>query len=255
MQLNYKSFGQGDPIVILHGLFGTLDNWQSVAKELANDYTVFILDLRNHGRSPHADEHDYSIMADDVSEFMSDHWIYGAHVIGHSMGGKTAMQLALNYPEQVNKLVVVDMGIKANEGGHETIFEAMFDLDLPNLTGRSEADKKLKTRIEEYGVRQFLLKNLTRQKEGGYEWKMNLSVLHKNYQEILAAIESETTFDNPSLFIRGGNSDYVLDEDFDAIQAIFPNSQLKTIANAGHWIHAEQPQDFINVVKDFLDND
>lgn len=253
MQLNYKSFGQGDPIVILHGLFGTLDNWQTIAKQLAEDYTVFIVDLRNHGRSPHVDEHNYTVLADDVAEFMSDNWIYGAHVIGHSMGGKTAMTLALNYPEQVNKLVVVDMAIKANKGGHETIFEAMFDLDLPHLTSRGEADKQLQTRIEDYGVRQFLLKNLTRQKTGGYAWKMNLPILHQHYQAILAAIETDTTFDNPSLFLRGGHSNYVLDEDFPAIQEIFTDSELKTIDNAGHWVHAEQPKVFIDVVKAFLE--
>lgn len=254
MELNYKSFGQGEPLVILHGLFGSLDNWQTIAKELAEFYTVFIVDLRNHGRSPHVSEHTYELMAEDVFNFMSDNWIYGANVIGHSMGGKTAMRLALEYPEQVSKLIVADMGIKQNESGHETIFEAMFDLDLPNLESRTVADKQLKTRIKEFGVRQFLLKNLSRSRESGYEWKMNLPVLHENYQEILKGIESDSTFDNPTLFLRGGNSDYILDEDFEAIQDLFPNSELETIEGAGHWLHAEKPTEFIQHVRAFLEH-
>ena len=252
MDLNYKSFGQGDPLVILHGLFGTLDNWQTLAKQFAEHFTVFIVDFRNHGRSPHVDEHSYPLMAEDISNFMSDNWIYGANVIGHSMGGKAAMHLALEYPEQVNRLVIADIGMRENKAGHHTIFEAMFDLDLENLASRSVADKQLQTRIEEYGVRQFLLKNLTRRREGGYQWKMNLPVLRKNYQEILAAVETETTFDNPTLFIRGGNSDYVKDEDFPAIQAIFSDSILETVDNAGHWLHAEQPKVFYDKVLAFL---
>lgn len=252
MELNYKTFGQGDPIIILHGLFGTLDNWQTIAKQLAEQYSVFIIDQRNHGRSPHTEDHSYQLMADDLFEFMSNHWIYGAHVIGHSMGGKTAMKFALEYPEQVNKLIVVDMGIKANEGGHETIFEAMFDLDLDHLESRTIADEQLKTRIDEYGTRQFLLKNLTRKKKGGYEWKMNLPVLHQNYAEILSAIEGNSTFDHPTLFLRGGKSDYILDEDFEDIQSLFPDSQLATIQEAGHWVHAEAPKQFMEVVLDFL---
>lgn len=253
MELNYKSFGQGEPLVILHGLFGTLDNWQTIAKQLAEFYTVFIVDLRNHGRSPHVNEHTYELMAEDVFHFMSDNWIYGANVIGHSMGGKTAIRLALDYPEQVSKLIVADMGIKENESGHEAIFEAMFDLDLPNLESRTVADNQLKTRIDQYGVRQFLLKNLSRRKEGGYQWKMNLPVLHENYQEILKGIESDSTFDNPTLFLRGGNSDYVQDEDFEAIQDLFPNSELETIKGAGHWLHAEKPTEFIQHVRAFLE--
>lgn len=252
MQLNYKSFGQGEPVIILHGLFGTLDNWQTIAKQLAEEYTVFIVDLRNHGRSPHVDEHSYQAMAEDIQTFLSDNWIYGTNVIGHSMGGKTAIRLALDYPELVEKLVVVDMGVKQNEAGHHTIFEAMFDLDLENLQSRGVADKQLQTRIEEYGVRQFLLKNLTRKKEGGYEWKMNLPILHQHYNDILEAIESDSTFNHPTLFLRGGKSDYVLDEDFEGIQDLFPNATLETIDNAGHWVHAEAPKEFLEVVRRFL---
>ncbi|MGB0863523.1 MAG: alpha/beta fold hydrolase [Saprospiraceae bacterium] len=254
MQLNYKSFGQGDPLVILHGLFGSLDNWQTIAKQLAEFYTVFIIDLRNHGRSPHVNEHSYELMAEDVFNFMSDNWIYGANVIGHSMGGKVAIRLALDYPEQVNKLIIADMGIKQSERGHETIFEAMFDLDLLNLDSRTIIDNQLKTRITELGVRQFLLKNLSRRKEGGYKWKMNLPALHEHYDEILKEIESDSTFDNLTLFLRGGNSNYVLNEDFEDIQTLFPNSKLETIEGAGHWLHAEKPKEFVQYVRAFLED-
>lgn len=252
MNLNYKSFGQGDPIIILHGLFGTLDNWQTIAKQLAEDYMVFIIDLRNHGRSPHVDEHTYKAMADDIQVFMSENWLYGAHLIGHSMGGKTAMRLALDYPELVNKLVVVDMGIKQNEPGHQAIFEALLELDLENLKSRGEADKEFQKRIDEFGVRQFLLKNLSRKREGGYEWKMNLPVIHRHYNDILEAIEHDDTFDNPTLFLRGGQSDYVLEEDFIAIQELFTDATLETIEEAGHWVHAAAPEEFLRIVRAFL---
>jgi len=241
MTLNYKSFGEGYPIIILHGLFGTLDNWQTIAKKLAEKYSVYIVDQRNHGRSPHDDTFNYEVMADDLQAFMESHWIYEAHVIGHSMGGKTAMQFALNYPDLVNQLVVVDIAPKAYEGGHQTIFEALLSLDLTKITSRKEADELLQQKIEEFGVRQFLLKNLSRQKEGGFKWKMNLPVIYQNYAQILAAIESEETFDNSTLFIRGGTSNYVKEADMVSIKTLFPLAELTTVANAGHWVHAVAP--------------
>ena len=148
MELNYKEFGQGDPILILHGLFGTLDNWQTIAKQLATNYSVFIIDQRNHGRSPHMDELDYPLMAEDLYQFMETHWIYKAYIIGHSMGGKTAMQFALNYPDMVEKLVVVDIAPKTYEAGHQTIFEALFSLDLEKIESRKEADEVLQKKID-----------------------------------------------------------------------------------------------------------
>ena len=173
MELNYKQFGQGEPIIILHGLFGTLDNWQTIAKQLAEHYMVYIIDQRNHGKSPHSDDFSYEIMAEDLKEFMFRHHIYEATIIGHSMGGKVAMRFALDYPDMVSKLVVVDITPKRYKGEHETIFEAMFDLDLKNLIHRKEIDEQLKSRIPNDGVRLFLMKNLAREKTGGYRWKMN----------------------------------------------------------------------------------
>jgi len=255
MELNYKSFGAGYPIIILHGLFGTLDNWQTIAKKLAENYTVYIIDLRNHGRSTHDDRFDYEVMADDLQAFMESHWIYEAHIIGHSMGGKTAMQFALNYPDLVNQLVVVDIAPKAYEGGHQTIFDALLSLDLAKITSRKEADEFLKQKIDDFGVRQFLLKNLTRQKEGGFKWKMNLPIIHQNYQPILSAIESEDSFDNDTLFIRGGISDYVKEEDMSHIKTLFPSAKLATVAEAGHWVHAVAPKTLLELVFDFLEKD
>jgi len=252
MQLNYKSFGEGYPIIILHGLFGTLDNWQTIAKKLAENYTVYIIDQRNHGRSPHDDAFNYEVMADDLQAFMESQWIYEAHVIGHSMGGKTAMQFALNYPDLVNQLIVVDIAPKAYEGGHQAIFEALFSLNLDKIVNRKTADSLLEEKIADFGVRQFLLKNLTRKKEGGFKWKMNLPVIYQNYDQILSTITSADAFDNPTLFIRGGTSDYVKDEDMKEINLLFSNAELTTVEKAGHWVHAAAPADLLKIVIDFL---
>jgi len=254
MNLNYKEYGQGDPIIILHGLFGTLDNWQTIARKLAKNYSVFLIDQRNHGRSSHTDAIDYPLMAADLHEFMLEMGMYQAHIIGHSMGGKTAMQFALEYPDMVDKLVIVDITPKAYVGGHQTIFEALFSLDLDKLKNRKEADAILSERIDEFGVRQFLLKNLTREKEGTYKWKMNLPVIHKHYEDILAAIESDYPFEKSTLFIKGEKSNYITEEDIPLIQSLFPEAKLETVEDAGHWVHAEKPKELLEMVTNFLDN-
>lgn len=255
MQLNYKSFGEGEPILILHGMFGTLDNWQTLAKKLSAHYMVFILDLRNHGRSPHDEAFSYKIMAEDVREFMEAHWIYEATIVGHSMGGKVAMRLALEYPDSVKKLVVVDMAPKNYTGGHEAIFEALFALDLEHLESRRQADEFLKARIPEFGVRQFLLKNLSINKETQkYEWKMNLPVIYKAYTHILSHDPYEHTYTGPTLFLRGEKSRYVAEEEMDQYRTWFSEAQLATIKDAGHWVHAEQPKAFLETLQTFLEN-
>mgnify|MGYP001591108963 CR=1 FL=1 len=254
MELNYKEFGQGEPIVILHGLFGTLDNWQTIARQLAENYSVFILDQRNHGRSPHVEVHDYQSMAEDLREFMESHWLYGAHLIGHSMGGKTAMEFALEHPSMVNKLVVVDIAPKAYPERHQHIFEALFSLDLDNLKDRQQAENLLADRIPDLGERQFLMKNLSRKKEGGFELKMNLPVIHKHYQDILAAIESDHVFEKPTLFIRGEKSHHIQPGDEAVILKLFPKAKIETVAGAGHWVHADKPAELLRLVLDFLAN-
>lgn len=251
MELNFKSFGQGEPVIILHGLFGNLDNWQTFAKQLAAHFMVYIVDLRNHGRSPHVDAMNYRAMAEDLREFMESQWIYQAHVIGHSMGGKAAMQLAFDYPDMVSRLVVVDIAPKAYRGGHEAIFDAMLSLHPEKLESRAEAEEQLAKSIADPAIRLFLLKNLTRHKSGGYEWKMNLEVLHRDYSEILSTVAG-AVFDGPSLFIRGEHSDYILEEDWPAVEQLFPNAELLTIAGAGHWVHAEAPEALLGTLNRFL---
>ena len=252
MELNHKTFGQGPPLLILHGLFGTLDNWQTLGKKWAEHYTVVLIDQRNHGRSPHLDAHNYPLMAEDLKAFMETNWIYEATLLGHSMGGKTVMQFATHYPEMVEKMVVVDIGPKTYPGGHETIIKALNDLPLDRIDDRKEADAFLAERIDDFGIRQFLLKNLTREKTGGYRWKMNLPVLTRDYQAILENIEPEESYEGPSLFVRGAKSKYVQDGDYETIQSLFPAAELVTIPDAGHWVHAEQPQALFTAVNTFL---
>lgn len=252
MQLNYKSTGQGEPLIILHGLFGMLDNWQSVARALENHFTLYLVDQRNHGKSPHLDEHSYKLMASDLREFMLQQGIPQSNLLGHSMGGKTAMQFALDYPEMVTKLIVVDMGIKQYEGGHDTIFEALKSVELNTITNRQEADVQLSKYINSIGVKQFLLKNLTREPDGSYHWKFNLKALSENYDNILSSINSEIPFEGETLFIRGSLSDYIPDADWEAITKLFPMAKLETIQNAGHWVHADQPEALISAIRQFL---
>lgn len=253
MQLNYKSLGQGPPIIILHGLFGMLDNWQSIAKLLADDFTLYLIDQRNHGKSPHTSTHSYKLMAADLKEFMLQQGIPQSNILGHSMGGKTAMQFALDYPEMVDKLIVVDMGIKSYEAGHDKIFDALKSLKPELIHSRNEAESQLSNYINSEGIKQFLLKNLTRNADGNYSWKFNLSALFDNYEtEILSGITTDSQFEGETLFIRGATSDYILDADWSTIQNLFPNAVLATIADAGHWVHADKPTDLINCIKSFL---
>ena len=257
IDLNYKEFGLGEPVVILHGLFGTLDNWQTIAKKMSEHFTVFIIDLRNHGRSPQTnDTYSYQLLADDLAEFMQDHWIYEARIIGHSMGGKVAMQFALNHPDSVKKLAVIDIAPKKYPSGHEEIFDALLNLDLSTLEDRKEAEAYLTEKLEEdAGTIQFLLKNLSRRAEdegGGFEWKMNLDVLHRDYDNYILAAPEGDPFKKPTLFIRGGNSHYVKDSDMETIKMLFPKAELSTIEGAGHWVHAEKPKELLEVLMNFL---
>ena len=252
MDLNYKTFGAGDPLVILHGLFGTLDNWQTLGKQIAEHFMVFLLDQRNHGRSPHADIMNYPAMADDLHHFMESQWLFRSHIMGHSMGGKTAMKLALQYPDMVDKLIVVDIAPKVYPGNHQFIFDALFDVDLDRIDSRADADEQLIKHIPDFGIRQFLLKNLTRTREGSYRWKMNLPVIYEHYREILAATSGEDPFEGPALFIRAANSPYILDEDLPMIRQLFPQARIETIADAGHWVHADQPEKLFQLVINFL---
>ena len=252
MILNYKVFGEGEPVVILHGLFGMLDNWISIAKQLSDEYMVFLLDLRNHGRSFHSEEWNLEIMAEDVQHFLEEHWIYNPTIIGHSMGGKVAMYLALHTSDFIRNLVVVDISAKEYERGHNLIFEALNALPIHQIRERKEADDFMGNYIGEETVRRFLLKNLKRNKENGFEWKMNLTVISDHYEEILAEVESYEPFTNPTLFMRGMRSPYILEEDMIKHKELFTQAELVDIPKAGHWLHAEQPKIFIEELRNWM---
>lgn len=254
MELNYRKHGSGKAIIILHGLFGSSDNWMSIGKELAESYEVWLIDQRNHGASPHTDEFNYELMADDLKKFIEQHKIEKPIILGHSMGGKTAMYFAVAHPQLFDKLIVADIAPKAYNVHHDTILEGLCSLDLPNLSSRQEADEQLAKFVDEAGIRAFLLKNLTRDKDKGFAWKINLPVLRDKIEEIVRGLETNAVSDKPTLFIRGANSNYIKDSDHIAIMNFFPNSEIKTIEGAGHWLHAEKPEEFLQLVQDFIRN-
>ena len=237
--LNAKVVGDGPPLLILHGLFGSLDNWQTLARRFGESRTCHLLDLRNHGKSPHYDAHGYEEMAADVVTYLDARGTDAVAVMGHSMGGKAAMRLALDYPERVSQLIVVDMAPRAYVRGHDEIFAAMRRLPLTQNLSRAELDAHLSEEISEPGIRQFLLKNLRRTPEG-YAWKLNLGVIERDYPRILEAVSGEP-YEGPTLFIRGGKSGYVREADWPEISTLFPRAELVTVAGAGHWVHAEAP--------------
>lgn len=252
IKLNYKSFGQGTPVIILHGLFGMLDNWLTVAKDLSEHYQVFILDLRNHGKSPHTDQFSYALMAEDLLHFMDENWIYKAHIIGHSLGGKLAMAYAIDHEDRIDKMIVVDIAPKSYTGDHYEIFNALTRLDTDTISNRKEIHEILSRRIPDFGVRQFLMKNLKRRKEGGFQFKMNLKSLRENYPDILKGLNLTETISTKTLFVRGSLSPYISDNDWQDIEGWFPNSALRSIENAGHWVHADQKEKFVKEIKRFL---
>lgn len=251
MELFSREFGSGSPVIILHGLFGFSDNWQTIAKALSEHHLVVTPDLRNHGRSPHVPTHSYPEMADDLQAFMEAHWMFSATVVGHSMGGKVAMQLALNHPDMVERLVVVDIDPSQAEDNHSGIFHALMGMDLSKMTSRTEAEAYLSSHIEDRGTLQFLLKNITRTETGGFAWKMNLPVLWEHYQDILAPV-SGTPFMKPALFIRGGKSNYIKPAENTLIKSLFPLADIVTIEGAGHWVHADKPNELLAVLNAFI---
>ncbi len=253
MQLNYKSYGEGQPLIILHGLFGNLDNWQTLARKWAEHYRVILVDLRNHGRSPHADEMTYPLMAQDVAEFLEAQGIDECYMLGHSMGGKVAMQAALSYPTLVTKLIVVDMAPRQYGRGHDDVFAALHALDPATLEDRRAADEQMAPYMEDAGVRMFLLKNLARDDDEGFRWRMNLEVLDRDYENLIAPVGTlGQTYGGPALFIRGGKSGYVKDEDWPGVLSHFPHATLATVKGAGHWVHVEEPEELFTLVRTFL---
>jgi esterase len=251
MLLHYKEIGEGKPLVILHGLFGTSDNWQTHAKKLGEYYRVILVDQRNHGHSPWSEDFTYEHLADDLERLIIHLGIDQFTLIGHSMGGKTSMYYSQKYPTRLEKMVIVDIGIKQYPMHHNEIIKGIKSLDLNTISSRSAAEQAMIPFVDSYGVRQFLLKNLYWVEKGKLAWRMNVDVLEREMEEILAPIPNIEVW-TPTLFLRGAMSNYILDEDWDAIEEIFPDATLETIENAGHWVHSEQPDEFIEKVLGFI---
>ena len=245
--------GSGRPLLILHGLFGSLDNWKSLGNKFAEDFEVYLIDQRNHGKSPHSDAMDYQVMAQDLVEFVNDHFLRGIYVLGHSMGGKTVMNFA-QHCDLVDKIVIADIAPRAYEPHHNNLVKAMENIDLTLINERGEVDELLKKDVSILSVRQFLLKNLYWKEKGVLDWKINLPVLKKNMITIAGEIEDQEVT-TPTLFIRGELSPYISDEDYPEIKKQFPNSEIVLMPQVGHWLHAENPKLFYNLVIDFLKRD
>ena len=251
MKLFFRTYGEGQPLVILHGLFGSSDNWLTQAKLFSASYKVYTVDLRNHGQSPHDDGFDYQSMVDDLKAFFEDNNLTNAILLGHSMGGKAAMNYALQYPERLEKLIIVDIAPRLYDLEHYVIADGLVAIPLPELTSRNQADEILSKYVPEPDVRQFLLKNLQRKSEGGFSWKINLPVIRQKLKNIGVDLLKEGTFDKPTLFIRGVRSSYVRDQDWQRISEVFPAARLETM-ETGHWVQAEKPQEFVDVVTRWL---
>ena len=230
-------------MVILHGLFGMLDNWRTIARKLEASWQCILVDLRNHGKSPHDPEMNYSVMAADVMELINDLDISPAIVIGHSMGGKVAMELALTYPKSVQKLIVIDIAPRQYPPHHEKVIIAIESVDPEKMKERSEAEHLLRSHLgEDESTIQFLLKNISRRQEGGFEWKANMAGIIAEYDAVMDRINPDRSFDKPVLFVRGINSNSLNEKDLPDIKSLFPNVEWLTIADAGHWVHSDQPE-------------
>ena len=252
MQLHFREYGRGFPLLILHGLFGSSGNWQPIARRLEPRFHVLALDLRNHGQSPHSPEMNHRVMAEDVLEFMDSHSLSAAHLLGHSLGGKTAMQTALIEPQRIPKLVVADVSPRAYAPAHNAIFQALLTLDLKRFHTRQEIENALAPDIPDLAVRRFLLKNAARRADGACEWRLGLAEIFRNYPHLNEPVNSERPFGGPALFVRGGESDYVTERDLPGIRRLFPGAQIATIPGASHWIHSDAPDLFTRAVLDFL---
>ncbi len=250
MDLFFREYGAGDPLIILHGLMGSSDNWATHAKAFAEHFHVLIPDQRNHGQSFHSEEFNYDLLANDLADFINQHTNGLVSLLGHSMGGKVVMKYALQNPNGVKKLVVADMAPKNYKVDYDLIFSALNAVDLNTIKSRSEAEKVVSGYIQEFGMRQFLLKNLTRT-DSGYHWKANLGSIQSNIQQMGLWDSSDNQYDGPALFISGNKSGYVKESDHSAVTALFPQAQFQTL-NAGHWLHAEKPNEFMSYVQSFL---
>ncbi len=251
--LHAKIIGEGKPLLILHGFLGMSDNWKTLGNKYAeNGFQVHLIDQRNHGKSFHSKDFDYEFMAKDLGFYINHHSITKANLIGHSMGGKTVMQFACSNPNLVEKLVVADIAPKYYPAHHNEIINGLKSLDFNTISSRSEADEELANHLSDWGIRQFLLKNLYWVEKGKLGFRFNLSVLQSKMEEIGENISSTDSFGGETLFLRGDKSEYILQNDFDIIRRHFPKAEIDTISNAGHWLHAENPTAFFSRSLQFL---
>jgi pimeloyl-ACP methyl ester carboxylesterase len=267
MKLFFRHLGSGEPLIILHGLYGSSDNWHSIGRELSADFSVYLVDQRNHGNSPHHTDHNYNVLSDDLRNFMAEQSLDSALIMGHSMGGRIALNFGLKYPEKVRKMIVVDISPTGNEFRqnapeivvHNRIINALLQIDTDLITSRDEADKQLQQSIALPSIRQFLLKNLKHNPEGKFRWAFNLKTLSEKLPDIFTGIirENETDPESipqfPLLFIKGELSGYIRPEDEASIRKFFPWANITVIPEAGHWVHAEQPAAFLRAVREFLE--
>ncbi|MEM0575005.1 alpha/beta fold hydrolase [Flavobacterium polysaccharolyticum] len=251
--LHSKIEGSGQPLLIMHGFLGMSDNWKTLGTQFVDQgYQVHLLDLRNHGRSFHSEDFSYELMVQDVYDYCKANSLANIDIIGHSMGGKVAMLLATTYPDLIRRLIVADIGPKFYAPHHQDILAGLNAVDFAQKPSRNEVDAILATYIPDFGTRQFLLKSLYWQEPGQLAFRFNLAVFNQKIDQIGKALPENAVAMMPTLFIRGGNSNYILDQDLEKIRHHFPNMQLQTIPNAGHWLHAENPALFYQFCVDFL---
>jgi len=251
MTLNFKRLGTGAPVILIHGLFGNLDNLGRLARHLSENFEVFSIDLPNHGLSPHIESMDYSFLSQTIFDFLTSHQLTNVHIVGHSMGGKVAMQFAVDHPELVKSLVVADIAPVTYTDRHAKVFAALNAIDFSTLTNRAQAIDIVVNNSVDIGTAQFLLKNLAKN-DDGFFWRCNLQNLQGNYPEIISGLSGERSFNGPTLFIKGEKSDYIKTEHRTAISQHFPNASAKIIQGTGHWLHAEKPASFNKIVADFI---
>lgn len=243
--LHSNIIGAGKPLVILHGFLGMSDNWKTLGNQYAeNGYQVHMVDQRNHGRSFHSDQFDYPTLSHDLLNYLDSNGIEEICLIGHSMGGKTAMHFASSHPDRVKKLIVADIAPRRYPPHHQFIIKGLNSIPVSEISSRTEADKILSGRIGDVGIRQFLLKNLYRKSKSEFGFRFNLPVLAEKLEEIGAALSEDLHYNGDTLFLRGDRSDYIKETDAKLINDHFPNAEIITITGAGHWLHAEKPEEF-----------
>jgi esterase len=254
MELFYRKIGEGKPVIILHGVFGSSDNWFTTSKMIADaGFSVYTPDVRNHGQSPRSEAFSYDLMAADLAQFIDDHQLEKPIIIGHSMGGKITMQFAMLYPEKFSKLIVVDIAPRFYPAHHGHIIQGLSSIDLTTLKNRQEAENQVLSYIPNVGERQFLLKNLYRNEAGKFEWRINLPVIAKEIYQVGSELHDTRIINEPTLFIRGSESGYIHEEDIQQIKSIFINAEIETIEGASHWVQADKPKEFVACVLKFAD--